>query len=93
MRSVQKLGKAIRNTPSPSRGLTRGAQPAAIFYGFVVSVDATEPPTLTITLAGSSVPISLIALSDVYQATAGAGDTVQIQKNGPDLLVLCAVAS
>lgn len=93
-RVTRQLAKRIRNTPTPVRGVTRRARPAVTKYGFVVSIDAAgSPPTCTITLGGSSVPIPGVAMSDNYQTTGGPGDTVKIEKNGPDLMVICAVAS
>ncbi len=88
--NVANLAKALINTPSATKGLTRGAQPGTFYYGVVQAID-TVSVTITITLAGSSVAIPLIAYAQAYVPSLG--DTVIVLKIGSDLLVLDTVAS
>jgi hypothetical protein len=61
--------------------------PIQYWSGVVISVDATGPASLTITLGGSSVPIPRVRYLESY--TPSANDTIDILKIGEsDYLVI-----
>lgn len=79
------LGK----TPPPK--LPQGLSPSGLMRGVVQSIQAGPPPTLTLTLAGSTKNVSGIRFMADYLPTVG--DTVVISMSGGDLFVWGALNS
>lgn len=90
---AQRVQAKIRSLLRPTVDATAlGSIPQPLFLeqGTVVSVDATTPPTVTITLGGSSTSLSGVRYNLNLAPTAGMG--IWVFRSGNDLLVNCTLA-
>lgn len=89
-RAVRRAGKAVTNKPSPTAGTADGSEPISIRTGYVVTVDGTSPPSCTVTIGASQMPVPGVRLLDSY--TPSGGDEVKIIRVGDDRWILGALA-
>jgi len=85
------VAAAIATTATPATDLSAGIAPVGRQYGVIVSTQGGTPPTVTITLAGSSTPIAGVRYELGYSPNVA--DTVIIDHVGTDVIVAGALAS
>lgn len=83
---ARELAAAIVKAKAPVAGLARGVQPMGGSWGVISSIQTGPPPSLTLTLAGSSTTIAGVRYLQTYRPVVG--DTVLISAMGHDLVVV-----
>lgn len=79
------LAAAILRTATPAANLSPGVAPMGRQWGTVISIQTGPPQTVTITLAGSNVPIAGVRFKRSYAPVGG--DTVLVDHVGTDIVV------
>lgn len=87
------MGSKIDNLASQLQAMAAPSGPQlSVSQGVITAwAPSTTPPTVSLTLSGSATPIAGVRYAASY--TPNVGDTVQVLKQGGQLLVLCRIAN
>lgn len=89
--SHRNFADRVLGAKAPPKGLSLGSQPIGGLYGVVKSIQAGTPPTVTVTLAGSTTQVAGVKFFRSYEPIVN--DTVFLGQRGSDYIVLGILAA
>lgn len=84
------VARGRRNTPSPTKGMTKGTPSLRMTSASILAITTGPPDTLTLAIAGDPTPCGPVLFMEGYKPAVG--DTVVVLVSGRDHLVMGRLA-